>query len=53
MIKEIKISNDIILNDNNEKLFVVSYTPLKIKSTIVFCQELLDVEKEEHWKMII
>ena len=31
------INEKIILNQNNEKLLIETYTPINIKSTIVFC----------------
>lgn len=39
------ISEKIILNENNEKLFVETYTPKDIKSTIIFCHGITGCRK--------
>lgn len=39
------INEKIILNQNNEKLFVETYTPTNIKSTIIFCHGITGCRK--------
>lgn len=39
------ISEKIILNDNKEKLFVETFTPSEVKSTIIFCHGITGCRK--------